>query len=103
METIVAEIKDILLKYHYPSIEMMNQEEFLDIFSSSNRYFLLKWIMKQLEGSLDLLEGDDSEDNRTILEEYFYGLGFCSEEESPIFIRGMLDPTTEVGVSKLRF
>ncbi|KAJ8921833.1 hypothetical protein NQ315_008465 [Exocentrus adspersus] len=90
-------IKNCLLIHNYPLIHSMNEEEIADIFKVSNRCFLISWMLKLLDKAYEeLLE--NSENDKELLGNCVYEIGFCTHKEKLSFITGELPVPRQVKI-----
>lgn len=95
-------IKDCLLTYNYPLAHSMNEEEIADIFKSSNRCFLISWMLKLLDSAYEeVLE--NIENDKEFLGNIVYELGFCTQKEKLPFMTGGLPVTRQVSCNNKIF
>ncbi|KAJ8969548.1 hypothetical protein NQ314_001700 [Rhamnusium bicolor] len=90
-------IKDCLLTFNYPLAHSMSDEELGDIFKTSNRCFLISWMLKLLDSAYEeALENSDNE--KEFLSNFVYELGFCTQKEKLPFMNGDLPVGQQVKI-----
>ncbi|RZC14231.1 uncharacterized protein BDFB_014474, partial [Asbolus verrucosus] len=81
-------MKDCLKKFNYPKIHSLDDMEIAEIFANANRWFLVSWILKQIDDDFEeIVENASSED----LAEIVYCNGFCNNSEKKQFMNGECD------------
>ncbi|KAJ8974911.1 hypothetical protein NQ317_009840 [Molorchus minor] len=89
MEVYFSFIKESILTCNYPLSHSMTDEELADIFKTSNRCFLISWILKLLDNTYEeILER--SENDKEVLGNMVYELGFCAQKDKLPFMTGQL-------------
>lgn len=84
----VKELRDFLTKFGYPNINLLSDEDIAKIFKSSNRMFLLSWIVQLIEPQLTL--DINSEETPALIANFIYENGFCTKPQKDSFVQGDL-------------
>lgn len=88
------EFRDYLIKFDYPNINLLNEDEVANIFHVSNRIFLLSWIVRVIDPAIEL--EINSKETPKILADFVYENGFCSASQKDRFIRGEMNLRDQV-------
>lgn len=88
--------KKYLIKFNYPNIKHMSEDELPDIFNASNRLFLLSWMVSLIDAALSL--DPSSAESAEILADFIYEEGYCKKSQKDAFVRGDLVVTEQVAV-----
>lgn len=86
-------ITSFVKEYNYPSVELMDQEELLQVFNASNRVFLLSWALSKLNNELYgyLTLNQRQKDIKNVIAKALSDHGFCYENQSMQFVDGQLE------------
>lgn len=79
------EVKSFLKELDYPEINILEDNEIADVFSSSNRLYFLTWFAGKWDS--DVVIPSDEEEKANTLVEFLYDNGFCSMQDSNQFVR----------------
>lgn len=86
---IFEDLMNCLLIYEYPLAKSMNQGQLADVFSTSNRCFLISWIIKLINSKCgNRLQNIENSDE--CLAQLIYKMGLCLKTESLLFMKGDL-------------
>lgn len=93
MDDQVVFITSFVKEYDYPSVELMDEEELLQVFNASNRVFLLSWALSKLNPELYgyLPANQRQKDIKNIIAKALSDHGFCYENHSMQFVDGQLE------------
>lgn len=91
-------ITSFVKEYNYPSVELMDEEELLQVFNASNRVFMLSWALSKLNFELYgyLSFNQRQKDIKNIIAKALSDHGFCYENQSMKFVDGQLEFPEEV-------
>lgn len=84
---------ECLKEFNYPQINYMEETEICEIFSTTNREFLVTWILKQINPIFIEKIKNPTKEN---LAELVYCNGFCSKKEKGPFMNGEGDNNMQV-------
>ncbi|KAF2884179.1 hypothetical protein ILUMI_22006 [Ignelater luminosus] len=83
----MCKYKSYLKDFGYPNIDILNDEQIVDIFGIENRYFLLKWLAKNLNSEF-AIPSDLSETSAILFADFLYESGFCISSQKLLFVKG---------------
>lgn len=83
----MCKYRSYLKEFGYPNIDILNDEQVVDIFNSENRYFLLKWLAKNLNSEF-AIPLDLSETSAIQFANFFCESGFCASSQKLLFVKG---------------
>lgn len=93
--------REYLIKFDYPNIHQLTEDEVANIFDANNRLFLLTWIIKQIDYSY--ISEMDSKHSEILLADFIFEHGFCRSSQKDLFVKGdsKLDLCEQVGTVQL--
>lgn len=95
-------LKNCLEEFDYPSVCTFNAQQFAEVFHSSNRIFLVTWILKKILPECEQII-ETAENKEETLAQLVLSMGFCLPNKATDFLQSKLPLDEQLAIFRLIF